>query len=91
MLSVPEVDDDINASSSSVENAQPTIQSEVTIESPSSPLLPPSSSTSVSVTEKDEQTSTESQPPSAGKQHISRLSQFQRNTIHVSDQISDHV
>jgi hypothetical protein len=93
MLVVPEVDDNINASSSSVENAQPTTQSEIIIESLSSPLPPTLTSTSATETEKDEKTPTESQPPPppTNRQHISRLSQFQRNTIHLCDQISDHV
>ena len=89
MLVVPEVDDDMNASSSSIENTQPTNQSEIIDESlTSSP--PPSTLTSTAPAEKDESTPTESQPPTT-RQHTSRLSQFQRNTIHLCDQISEHV
>jgi hypothetical protein len=92
MSAVPEVNDDMNASSTSVENTQPPTQPEVIVETlPSSPSQP-LTSTSATTIEKDDQTPTESQPSATNnRQHISRLSQFQRNTIHVCDQVSDHV
>jgi len=95
MFAVPEVDDDNNPSPSSVENTKPILQSEITTESlPSSPPPPPpSSSTPISIIEKEEKTSvtTEVAPSATTKQHLSRLSLFQRNTIHVCEQIPDHM
>ncbi len=94
MFAVPEVDDDNNPSPSSVENTKPLLQSEITTESlPSSPPPPPSSSTPISIIEKEEKTSvtTEVAPSATTKQHLSRLSLFQRNTIHVCEQIPDHM
>jgi len=95
MFAVPEVDDDIDASFSSVENTKSSTQPEVTTESlPSSP--PISSSTLISTTEKEEKTPIKTQvppppPPPASRQHLSRLGLFQRNTIHVCDQIPDYM
>ncbi len=121
MFTVPEVDDDMDVSSS-VETAKPLTQAETSSESPPAPPAPPST------TEKEEQVLTETpvpphapastiekdplkiqvpaasastvekdpikiQVPSAptSKQHLSRLSLFHRNTIHVCDQINDRV
>ena len=92
MSAVPEVNDDMNAPSTSVENTQLTTQSEIIVETQPSPPTEPLTSTSATTIEKDDQTPTESESSSTNnRQHISRLSQFQRNTIHVCDQISDHV
>ena len=83
MLAVPEADDDMNASSPSLQNTQPTSQSEIIDQSlTSSP--PPSTLPSAAPAEKDE-------APPTTRQHTSRLSQFQRNTVHLCDQISEHV
>lgn len=98
MFAVPEVDDDIDASfSSSIENTKSSTQPEVTTESLPSPP-PVSSPTLISTTEKEEKTSIKTQvlpppppPPPASRQHLSRLGLFQRNTIHVCDQIPDYM
>jgi hypothetical protein len=76
MFAVPEVDDDINASS-----LTETTNPEVTVESQSSP--PP---VSVSTGENEEKV-----PSTAPKQHCSRLTHFHRNTIQVCDQTVEHV
>ena len=99
MFAVPEVDDDTADSSPSVENKKLPTDLEGTpdtiISSPPPPTPPPSASstTAAATTENDEKTSvkTEDSPSLSGKQHLSRLSNFQRNTIHICDQISDHV
>jgi hypothetical protein len=86
MFAVPEVDDD-TAVTSSLETTQPSIQSEITTETLPSP--PPS----IPTAEKEEKVpdTTQTPPASASKQHLSRLSLFHRNTIHVCDQIADRV
>ncbi len=87
MFAVPEVDDNIDASSPT-ETIKPLSQQlEETMESLPSPP------TSISTKEKEEkiQVTTQLPPTEASKQHISRLSHFQRNTIHLCDQIADHV
>jgi hypothetical protein len=81
MFAVPEVDDDITISSS-LETTKPSTQSEITTEN--LPSTPPASTFS---TEKEEKLL----PAPAPKQHLSRLTHFHRNTIHVCDQISDRV
>jgi hypothetical protein len=118
MFTVPEVDDDMDVSSS-VETVKPLTQAETSSESPPAPA---------STTQKEEQVLTETPvPPNApastiekdplktqvpaasastvekdpikiqvppaptSKQHLSRLSLFHRNTIHVCDQINDRV
>lgn len=83
MFAVPEVDDDIDPSSSSVESTKPPTQSEVITDSLPS-ILPVPSPTPVSTIEKEENTSITTQvspPPSTDQQHFSRLSQFQRDQV----------
>ncbi|CAF3670399.1 unnamed protein product [Adineta steineri] len=97
MFTVPEVDDDIEVSSSSDVTAKPLTPTEPPIESPSTP------SELVSSTEKEEEhvsieiqvlpattekDSTTSQVP---KQHVSRLTHFHRSTTNGSDQNNDRV
>jgi hypothetical protein len=77
MFAVPEVDDDINASS-----LTETTNPEVTVESQSSPPPP----VSVLTGENEEKV-----PSTAPKQHCSRLTHFHRNTIQVCDQTVEHV
>lgn len=94
MFAVPEVDDDIDASFSSIENTKSSTQSEIVTQPLTSPPPPPPtlSSTPVSTTDKEEKTSitTQIQSPPGSRQHLSRLSHFQRNTIHICEQIPDN-
>lgn len=102
MFAVPEVDDDITASSTTtttVDNTKLSTQPEGTTEilstvpSPPSPPPAPTSTSETPVTN-DETTPVKTEvqsSPASGRQHLSRISLFQRNTIHVCDQISDHM
>ncbi|CAF3455329.1 unnamed protein product [Rotaria sp. Silwood1] len=108
MFAVPEVDDNIDVSSS-IEKPKLSTEPQTTTE----PLVSSSSislSEPISTTEKEEKIpiKTEVSPPpppppppllpsssssaaETSKQHLSRLSLFHRNTIHVCDQIVDRV
>ncbi|CAF0891440.1 unnamed protein product [Adineta steineri] len=103
MFTVPEVDDDIEVSSSSDVTAKPLTPTEPPTEPPiESPSTP---SELVSSTEKEEEhvsieiqvlpattekdsTATTSQAP---KQHVSRLTHFHRSTTNGNDQNNDRV
>lgn len=86
------MDDDITTSSMTVDNSKLNTQSEETTEIlstvPSPPPPPPTSTSEVSVTDEQPEPSAAA---ASGRQHLSRISLFQRNTIHVCDQISDHM
>lgn len=105
MSTVPETNDAIDASSS-IENTKPAVEPEINIEgvvsssSPTSTPAPaPTPSVPISVTENEDKASVKAElpsqppppPPPTAKQHLSRLSLFHRNTIHVCDQIVDRV
>ncbi|CAF1400025.1 unnamed protein product [Adineta steineri] len=100
MFTVPEVDDDIEVSSSSDVTAKPLTPTEPPIESPSTPSELVSSTekeeehVSIEIqvlpttTEQDSTTTTASQAP---KQHVSRLTHFHRSTTNGNDQNNDRV
>lgn len=102
MFAVPEVDDDIDVSTS-VDITKSITQPGETKESfPSASVTtapPLSSLPSLSATEKVEKNSAKIQippppptaPPVSSKQHRSRRSLFHRNTIHICDQIGDRM
>lgn len=99
MFAVPEVDDDIDVSTSI------DVTKSITQPGESKESIPSASMTTVSppppslpTTEKVEKNSAKisippppSAPPASSKQHRSRRSLFHRNTIHICDQIGDRM
>ncbi|CAF3889551.1 unnamed protein product [Rotaria sordida] len=93
MFAVPEVDNNIDISSS-IEKTKSSTESQTTTE----PLISLSSKTfsePISTTEQQEKIpslpSAAAATTTTSNQHLSRLSLFHRNTIHVCDQIVDRV
>ena len=89
MFAVPEVDDNIDISSST-ETKKLSNEPKVSIEA--APLHPPDSSAAPISTIQNEKT--EKPPPSAStaaKPHLSRTSLFHRNTIDICDHLGDRL